>query len=34
MTSYLKKESENTSILGPFKNNPFETGIKIYGLLS
>ena len=34
MTSYLEKESENISILDPFKINPFETGIKIYGLLS
>lgn len=34
MTSYLEKESENISILGPFKNNPFETGIKISHLNS
>ena len=34
MTSYLEKESENISILGPFKNNPFETGIKISPLNS
>ena len=29
MLSYLKKESQHKAILGPFKTNPFDSGIKI-----
>ena len=29
MLQYLRKESQNKSILGPFKDNPFSSGIKI-----
>ena len=29
MLSYLKKESQHKAILGPFKSNPFDSGIKI-----
>ena len=29
MLDYLEKEAENKSILGPFKNNPFKTNLKI-----
>ena len=29
MLSYLKKESHHKAILGPFKANPFNAGIKI-----
>ena len=29
MLAYLNKESDNEGILGPFKSNPFKSGIKI-----
>ena len=29
MLSYLEKESRHKAILGPFKSNPFSSGIKI-----
>ena len=29
MLLYLKKESQHRAILGPFKANPFNSGIKI-----
>ena len=29
MVKYLEKESSNGAIMGPFRSNPFETGIKI-----
>ena len=29
MSAYLEKESKNAAIIGPFKENPFTTGIKI-----
>ena len=29
MLSYLKKESQHKAILGPFKHNPFSSGLKI-----
>ena len=34
MLAYLTKESENKAILGPFKSNPFKSGIKISPLNS
>ena len=32
MLQYLEKESQHKSILGPFKDNPFSSGIKISSL--
>ena len=29
MSAYLEKESKNAVIIGPFKENPFTTCIKI-----
>ena len=29
MITYLQKESFNKAIIGPFKENPFRSGIKI-----
>ena len=29
MNTYLRKESFNKAIIGPFKDNPFQSGIKI-----
>ena len=34
MLAYLEKESKNAAIIGPFKENPFTTGIKISPLNS
>ena len=34
ITKYLEKEALNTAIIGPFKNNPFSSGIKISPLNS
>ena len=34
MLLYLKKEFENNAIIGPFKNNPFNSGLKISPLNS
>lgn len=34
MIAYLEKESVNKAVLGPFKDNPFENGIKISPLNS
>ena len=34
MNNYLQKEKSNNAIIGPFKDNPFESGIKISPLNS
>ena len=34
MLSYIKKEFDNDAIIGPFKENPFDSGIKISPLNS
>ena len=34
MLKYLDKESTNRAIIGPFKENPFKSGIKIRPLNS
>ena len=34
MLAYLEKESKNAAIVGPFKTNPFTSGIKISPLNS
>ena len=34
MLAYLKKESQNAAIIGPFKENPFTSGIKLSPLNS
>ena len=34
MLEYLKKESKNAAIIGPFKESPFTSGIKIFPLNS
>lgn len=34
MLSYLEKESKNKAILGPFRDNPFKSGLKISPLNS
>ena len=34
MLSYIKKEFDHGAIIGPFKENPFDSGIKISPLNS